>query len=162
MKILYFVCFVFGMTLTIAAQSKIVTNSDLEKYRELRVKAAADYRENYVKLGFPSPVELDRRNEQDRKDLAQLSVKLRSVRIENERLRAQRESTEQLVSPIYYVVDGDRQYNNDPYFYSYGRQYRRPVRQTSFQNGYFAGGHFWPTPGGLNSPGTGPIWVQRK
>ena len=162
MKILFFVCFVFGLTLTVSAQSKIVTNSDLEKYREQRVKATSDYRENFLKLGFPSPAELDRRNEQNRKDLAQLSVKLRAERIEDERLKTKREANEKRTAPIYYVIDRNRQYSDESYFYSYERYYQRPFRQTSYQNGYFAGGNFWPTPGGVSSPGFGTIWIQRK
>lgn len=44
-----------------AAQTarKTVTNADLEKYRQARLKSEADYRANYKKLGMPSPEELE-------------------------------------------------------------------------------------------------------
>ena len=156
MKILYFVCFVFVLTFTAVGQTKTVTNLDLEKYKDQRVKATADYRENYKRLGMPSPEELARRNEQDRKDLAELSVKLRAERLEKERLAAERSRTEQFTAPTYYVVDDSRRFNSDPYvystFYSGGRYYRRPIRQNYTQPGYFAGGNFWPTPGTTSRP----------
>jgi hypothetical protein len=45
-----------------AAQTarRTITNNDLEKYRQARVQAEADYRANYKKLGMPSPEELER------------------------------------------------------------------------------------------------------
>lgn len=39
---------------------RTVTNADLEKYRQKRVRAEADYRANYEKLGMPSPEELEK------------------------------------------------------------------------------------------------------
>ena len=156
MKILYFVCFVFVLTFTAVGQTKTVTNLDLEKYKDQRVKATADYRENYKRLGMPSPEELARRNEQDRKDLAELSVKLRAERLAKERLAAERARTEQYIAPTYYVVEDSRRFHSNPYvystFYSGGRYYRRPIRQSYTQPGYFAGGNFWPTPGTTSRP----------
>ena len=46
MKILCFVCVIFASGMTVLAQSNIVTNLDLEKYRIEREKAKSDYREN--------------------------------------------------------------------------------------------------------------------
>lgn len=167
MKILYFVCFVFVLTLTAVGQTKIVTNLDLEKYKDQRVKAIADYRENYQRLGMPSPEELARRNEQDRKDLAELSVKLRTERLEKERLAAERERAERYAAPSNYVVYDSPRFNSDPYvystFYSGGRYYRRPIRQPYTQPGYFAGGNFWPTPGTTSRPQPPAArWIDRK
>jgi hypothetical protein len=45
---------------------RTVTNEDLEKYRQARVKSETEYRENYKKLGMPSPEELEKR-EADRR-----------------------------------------------------------------------------------------------
>lgn len=45
---------------------KTVTNDDLEKYRQKRVQAEADYRANYKKLGMPSPEELEQRAAESR------------------------------------------------------------------------------------------------
>ena len=80
MRILFFVCLFLSGVTVISAQSKVVTNVDLDKYRVEREKAAADYRENYAKRGMPSPEELERRNEEDRKALSEVSYKIRAER----------------------------------------------------------------------------------
>ena len=59
------------------AQTKTVTNADLEKYRQARLAAEQELRENYEALGFPSPEELDRRNEESSRRLADLAQRLR-------------------------------------------------------------------------------------
>lgn len=62
------------------AQTRTVTNSDLEKFRQEREKAEADYRANYAKRGMPSPEELAKINEQKRRDRDQFAAELRSRR----------------------------------------------------------------------------------
>ena len=160
MKILYFVCFVFVVTVTAAAQSKTVTNSDLEKYREERVKAISDYRENYAKLGFPSPEALERRNEESRKVLAGVSAKIRTERQERER----REAGTRFVQ--YYPRDQRTEIvwiNGYPnYYYYYPNHYYYPdgrSQRVYQQPGYFAGGNFWPT--GPKTPPR-PIFIQPR
>ncbi len=144
MKILFFVCVLMSGVVSVSAQSKVVTNADLGKYRAEREKAAADYRENYAKRGMPSPEELDRRNEQSRKELAELSATIRIERQERERREAEtrfveyypREQRTEIVwvngYPTYYYP-GQYYYPND----SGQRVYQQP--------GYYAGGQFWPT-----------------
>ena len=39
---------------------RTITNADLEKHRQERLKSEAEYRANYKKLGMPSPEELER------------------------------------------------------------------------------------------------------
>lgn len=58
-----------------AAQTarKTITNTDLEKYRQARVQAEADYRANYKKLGMPSPEELEQREVERKAWLADFS-----------------------------------------------------------------------------------------
>lgn len=73
------------------AQTKTVTNSDLEKHRQKRLAAERDYRENYEKLGFPSPEELARQIEQDKKERSELAERLRKEDLE--RARTTREDT---------------------------------------------------------------------
>ena len=63
-RLLFVLCSIFVAANLTAAQTKTVTNSDLEKYRQKRLQAERDYRENYAKLGFPSPEELERQIEQ--------------------------------------------------------------------------------------------------
>ena len=62
-------------------QTKSVTNADLEKFRQKRLQAEKDYRENYARLGFPSPEELERQNEKSRVERDVLAVRLRGERI---------------------------------------------------------------------------------
>lgn len=72
------------MTVNVFAQSDTITNADLEKFREKRLVAEKDLRENYAKLGFPSPAELERQNEEAAKDRAERAEKYRQARMERE------------------------------------------------------------------------------
>ena len=163
MKILYFVWFIFALTVAFAAQTKVVTNLDLEKYRDTREQASADYLANYARLGRPSPEELARLEQADRAELALLSAKLRSVRFETERLSAQRLIAEQRVVPVHYVVKNSIPYEYFNYssgYRRYGeRRHRQPEFHPDYQPGYFAGGNFWPT--GLLTPPS-PILVRKR
>jgi hypothetical protein len=71
-------------TIAAAAQTRTVTNSDLEKFRQERVKAEEDYRKNYAKRGMPSPEEIAKINEQRRRELEAYSNELRERREQNE------------------------------------------------------------------------------
>jgi hypothetical protein len=64
--------------------AKTVTNADLEKYRQARVKSDEDYRQNYQRLGLPSPEELERRETERQQRLSDLSEKLAARRLQNE------------------------------------------------------------------------------
>lgn len=81
-RLLFILCSIFVAANFAAAQNKTVTNSDLEKFRQKRLEAARDYRENYEKLGFPSPEELERQIEQDKKERSELAGQLRRESIE--------------------------------------------------------------------------------
>ena len=147
-KIAGLMCFILATAVSLAAQSKIVTNADLEKYDRERLKNERDYRENYAKLGLPSPEELERRREQSRIETEQLSAKLRTARLERERIEAERETNERFAQTYrarpQFVLEP--QYSEPAYFWSRDRRYRSTVRQTYYQQpGYFAGGQFWPT-----------------
>ena len=74
-----------------AQQRRTVTNDNLEKYRQKRVAAERDLRENYERLGFPSPEELERQNEESRQARAELADRLRMENLERERLGLERE-----------------------------------------------------------------------
>lgn len=81
-----FLVFSFILTATIAAfaQTKTITNADLEKYKQQRLAAERDYRENYERLGFPSPEELARRNAESQRELSEYSARLRQERLAEE------------------------------------------------------------------------------
>lgn len=87
-RILLFLCLIFSVLAVAFAQTKTVTNSDLEKFRQKRLEAEKDYRENYAKLGFPSPQELEAQLNEDKRELAELSERLREERLERERANA--------------------------------------------------------------------------
>jgi len=157
MKALFFVCVVLSGCYAANAQSKVVTNTDLDKYRVEREKAAAEYLSNYAKRGMPSPEELERRNERDRKESAELSAKMRAERTERERREA-----ESKVIGVYpqrppsevIVIDGYQTYFYSEPNYSHGRG-----RRMFQQSGYFAGGQFWPTG---SSTRTRPMWITKR
>jgi hypothetical protein len=67
---------------------RTVTNTDLEAYKQKRLTADRDYKENYEKLGFPSPEELDR-HFVDRE-----RVQVERIRAEAELAAAYNESSE--------------------------------------------------------------------
>ncbi len=144
-KLLFCFCITLLTVTAAPAQDRQITNLDLEKYRSARVTAEKDLRENYEKLGFPSPEELERRREKSRVETEELAAKLRSDRIDQERIDAQREAESRRIT----VYDRDivRQsygYLSGGYYYStYVNRYPRP--RTQGQRGYFAGGQFWPT-----------------
>lgn len=142
---LFFVILATG--LSVFAQSRTVTNADLEKYRQERLKAEREYRENYERLGMPSPEELERQREKSRIETEQLADKLRREATERERLEIQQYAMRRQPYSV------GRAYDNYPYagswpeFYRIGavRINRFTGRQPYIQPGYFAGGQFWPT-----------------
>ncbi len=145
-KLLFCFCITL-LTVTVASaqSSRPITNLDLQKYRDSRIAAEKELRENYETLGFPSPEELERRREKSRVETEELAAKLRTDRIEQERLDAQRERMSRSVT-VYNrdVVRQNDLYLSNGYYYSpYVNRYPRP--RTQGQPGYFAGGQFWPT-----------------
>jgi hypothetical protein len=161
-SVLFLICFIFGATGFAFGQTKAVTNVDLEKFRQKRLQAEKEYRENYKRLGLPSPEELDRRREQSRKENEELSARLRAERLERERIEAEQEAIrlnylssqgQVLVEPSY-VPFGTSSYvpfenYGLGYVYPsgyYGRRFPKQRFLPRGQSGYFAGGQFWPTP----------------
>lgn len=161
MKGLMFGCFVVLFAAHVcSAQVRSVTNLDLEKYRAERVRAETDLRENYAKLGFPSPEVRERREAESAKAKAELAATLRTLRIEEERIEAGREAARRESSYFHtQIVQQESQYPD--YFWQYSIPFgwqlrRRPVYQ---QPGYFAGGQFWPTgPAVRPAPSRPPTW----
>jgi hypothetical protein len=95
MKIAVFILgFVLSLVMVGAAQTRTVTNSTLQKFQEKRLAAERDYRENYARLGLPSPEELDRQRDLDMAARLQLAEQLRQARLEKERLELERRNLE--------------------------------------------------------------------
>lgn len=119
------VLYAFGVLMLAAiggvGQPKTVTNADLEKYRSIRLKAEQDYRENYQKLGLPSPEELERQRDQDARESQELSARLRNDRLLREQAEFERKQATGFSiasQQQYLVVDGN--YGSRPiYGYTY-------------------------------------------
>lgn len=144
MRSLFVFCLIVGSSLTAFSQGKTVTNLDLETYKQDRLRAETDLRENYAKLGFSSPEERDRQNAESAKAAAELSAKLRAERLERERIEAESEA---LAASYYQSVQPvqTQQYSEPYYYWSNGRRYRSPRQRQYQQPGYFAGGLFITT-----------------
>jgi hypothetical protein len=140
-----------GLTGSVAAQTRTVTNADLEKFRQQRLKAEQDYQENYAKWGMPSPEELEERRKQSAKEMAELATRLRAERLERERIEAERQASEYdyLRSPN----AAARQYYSQPngfyypggVYYSNGGNYRRSYRGRGYTQQYGPGNIPLPT-----------------
>ena len=86
---------IFGVVfaLSVVAMAQVtVTNFELEKFKRQRLAAEKDYRENYERMGFPSPEELDARRERDLQTQLAFSEQLRQERLERERVQNERDA----------------------------------------------------------------------
>lgn len=120
-QILLFAAFIFVFASIAPAQKRTVTNADLEKFRQKRVQAEEDYRQNYQRLGLPSPEEIEQQRVQNQRDLADLSARLQ---IENQaRERRQREDEYQRAQLFYLRSIQSNQsygYGGGANYYPYG------------------------------------------
>lgn len=83
---------VFSTAFVAEAQRAVrtVTNADLAKFRDRRLAAEQEYRDNYERLGMPSPEELDEQRDRDMEARLELADQLRQARIEKERIEIDR------------------------------------------------------------------------
>lgn len=143
-----------------AQTAKTITNADLEKYRQERLQAEKELRENYAELGFLSPEEQAEQDRLDAEERSELSQRLRQERLEREEiaLQAQIEANNAAQDQIVYV-DGGTNYSQryyQPYFYGYpylinGRFNHRRFKRFKRGNkwflqlrGTYRGGNFYP------------------
>jgi hypothetical protein len=82
--LLFILCLSFITASSSFAQTKTVTNADLEKFKQKRLQAEREYSESYEKLGFPSPEELERRREQSRLEAEDVIARQKEERLEKE------------------------------------------------------------------------------
>ncbi|HEX8736166.1 MAG TPA: hypothetical protein VF721_12635 [Pyrinomonadaceae bacterium] len=82
--ILSLILVINGLVFAQTRATKTVTNADLEKFRQKRVAAEADYRANYKKLGMPSPEELEKREAERQRWLAEFAEKAEIEQAQNE------------------------------------------------------------------------------
>jgi hypothetical protein len=110
------------------AQTKTVTNSDLEKFRQQRVESERKLRTDYAKMGLPSPEEIERRTRQSRAEFEQYSDQLRQKRLltQNDFAAQANLLRSQIISidaQINYLRRQTTNYSNQNYGYSSGYSY---------------------------------------
>jgi hypothetical protein len=112
---------VFFAAVYVSAQTnspRTVTNTELEKYRDARVKADEEYRRTYAERGLPSPEELDKIQAERDKRLTELSLKLREERLQKEYFEALKAANSR---PDVIYVTPQNTYAAPGYgYYSYG------------------------------------------
>lgn len=102
------------------AQKRTVTNEDLEKYRQKRLAAERDLRENYERLGFPSPEELQKQIDQSSAERSALSARLEAENLRRAQLDLERQRAEaDANSRRQYQTEDNQGYQND-YFSNFG------------------------------------------
>jgi hypothetical protein len=142
---LFVFCLIFLFVGVFSAQ-RSVTNADLEKYKQGRLKADQDYRDNYQRLGLPSPEELERRRDASRAESERLYNKIREERLELEKARAVQAAANSQMDSVPRFVPFGVPYTAPGYvFYSNGRFSRSFLGRSRVTQGYFAGGQFWPS-----------------
>ena len=123
-RLLFVLCLIFITVGFVSAQTakKTVTNADLEKFRQKRLAAEQSYRDNYERLGFPSPEELAERNQQDSKDLSALSARIERENYEREQSQRMEEYRQNQNRILLSYGNQDAYNSNDYYspFYSGG------------------------------------------
>ena len=125
MKHLFILVLIFVAANLTIAQTKTVTNGDLEQFKQKRLKAEKDYRENYEKLGFPSPEELERQSEQSKRELAELARRIeaenaRKESLEQSRNNALQEEINSANAQLFYLSREANRLSNRNYIYSFG------------------------------------------
>ena len=167
---LFVFCLMLGMAGYVAAQSKSVTNADLKRYQQDRLKAEQDYLENYARLGMPSPEEIERRREKSRVEMEKLSEKLRQEELQRYAITTQQRADQPSSAtydssgyPGYYYPYWDgaiwsaswvrprfRRHHVTPYgVYGHvgGGQFWPAPGPPRWSSGHVGGGQFWPSPG---------------
>jgi hypothetical protein len=155
----------FGLILSFAAlgigQVRTITDSTLQKFQQKRLDAERNYRDNYARMGFPSPEELDRQRETDMAARLQLAEQLRQARLERERIELERQGLMLQAAALERERDTEDSYNNGfygGYFGGYGGFYsnggffdgRFGSRRRHFGGfGRFTGGGYRATPVGV-------------
>lgn len=93
-QILLSIGLIFISANAIVAQNRVVTNDDLEKYRQKRLAAERDLRENYERLGFPSPEEMQKQEEKSRAERSVLAARLETENLQRDQLNFERQRAE--------------------------------------------------------------------
>lgn len=133
-RLLFILCLFFVAANSSAGQTRSVTNRDLEKFRQKRVQSEREYRENYGKLGFPSPEELDEQKAESRRKLSELSQQIEAENADNQMSFEERASVLRAQ-----IASVEAQIN-----YLRGELNRQPRQNLFFSSGFYqsyAGGY---------------------
>jgi hypothetical protein len=156
-RALFILCIVVGLAGIAAAQGKTVTNADLDKYKQKRIQAEKGLQEYYARLGL-TPAEVEKRETQETKAREELSLRLRSQRLERERIEAEIRAREAASVPRYNVFYPQDQ-TTFPGYVLYGNQW---IPNRRFPHRRYNSGVQWrATPMGVvYEPGSLPssIW----
>jgi lysyl-tRNA synthetase class I len=169
-QILFILCSIFITVGFASAQTakRTVTNLDLQKFKEKRLQAEKDLRENYARLGFPSPEELEKQRLADDEVRQKLSEKLRIERLQREQSELEQQFLQSQNNTEVYYVQGSNGSGYYPYYSGYynyprGNNYGRRYGQNGSYvtgGGYAIDGRYFPQfnnnrPGvRINPPGT--------
>ncbi len=163
--------FVFLLTLFVvagvSAQSRTVTNAELEKHRQTRLQAERDLKENYARMGFPSPEELELKRLDDQRQLEELASRLAEERIERQRnalMAYQAAAAAEAARERTIVVTGGAGGYYYPGFSGYTYTYGRGRGYGRFPYGGYGGQMWRATPGGvIYEPGARSqhVWSPR-
>jgi hypothetical protein len=123
-RALFFLCTMIALAGFASAQGKTVTNADLEKFKQKRVQGEKDLKEHYAKLGLTEE-DVAKREAEEAKEREELSARLRSSRLEQERIANEFRQREEAAAPVNVVVtNGNPGYSG---YYLYGNQFY-PIR----------------------------------
>ena len=125
MKSLWIVILSLTAAFSEFAQTKTVTNADLETFRVQRVESEKKLREDYAKMGFPSPKEIEKQNVQRRFRMEQYADRLQQQQQQTQNgflaqaniLRTQIASID---AQINFLRGQGNRNNNQSFVYSYG------------------------------------------
>ncbi len=101
-------------------------------------QAEREYRENYARLGFPSPEELEKKRVEDERELIEYSQQLEANRLEREAIRTEAEIEALRLQNQYLQSQTVDPYYNSGVYYSggyvplYSGYYNRPYRRSGF------------------------------
>lgn len=138
-RLLFMLIFSFVAVVSfVSAQTRTVTNEDLEKFRQKRLTAERDLRENYERLGFPSPAELEKQIEQSRRERSELSARIEAENLQREQLNVERRRAEIEARSLNYQTNNTIYPNYDNgYFYNYPSNGFFSFPNFGYQNRFF-------------------------
>ena len=122
-KAVFSLCFCFCLSVVAFSQTPTVTNLDLEKYRIERTMAEREYRENYSRLGFPSPEQLERQRQEDMAARMEIADRLRQARQDQERIQLDHDRLDLDAARLQAEIEANAASRESEGGYGYGNGY---------------------------------------